>query len=476
MRIHILMHIRNSMMRSSRGKRCINSILTDFNTGKLKTRRIISACLTAVILITIFTACNKKPDQVGLSLQPVSEELSVVFDNSTGLLSHSLREDSVRTDVNVIKTGMLGSMLDPVFGKTTAEIYSQFRLSENGQDFGTNPQLDSLVLSFSYSGFYGDSMSSQTIKVFELDHDMVPDSAYYSNQSMSDYGVELASVTFIPAPGDSVLVGGELETPQLRIRLSDEFAEKILTADPSVFDDNESWLEFMKGLHITSEPVMADGGIMLFDMLAANTALTIFYRSETSQDTLSFVFLSNSNCARFTSFDHNDYLGASAEFKSQVLDGDTAAGSEIFYLQGMGGVKAQLRLPDIQEFFKDGRKVAINEAKLIFHLYDDGSELAAPPQLGLAMIDEEGDYLPLPDAGESSSYYGGYLNEAEDQYYFRISRHVQRVLTGEIPNYPLALLITGASFRANRIIIYGPDSLLNGDNKMVLNITYTKVN
>jgi len=144
----------------------------------LKTRRIISVCLTAVILITFFTACNKKPDQVGLGLQPVTDELSVVFDNSTGLLSHSLREDSVRTDVNVIKTGMLGSMLDPVFGKTTAEIFSQFRLSENGQDFGTAPLLDSLILSLSYSGFYGDSMSSQTIKVFELDKDMDPDSAY----------------------------------------------------------------------------------------------------------------------------------------------------------------------------------------------------------------------------------------------------------------------------------------------------------
>jgi len=469
------MHIRNSMMRSSRGKRCINSILIDFNTGKLKTRRIISASLTAVILITFLTACNKKPDQVGLSLQPVSDELSVVFDNSTGLLSHSLREDSVRTDVNVVKTGMLGSMLDPVFGKTTAEIYSQFRLSENGQDFGTAPELDSLILSLSYSGFYGDSMSSQTITVFELDQDMDPDSAYYSNQSISDYGVELASVTFVPAPGDSVIVGGEPETPQLRIRLSDDFAEKIMTADPSVFEDNESWLEFMKGFRITSEPAMADGGIMSFDMLATNTALTIFYRTEASQDTLSFVFLSNSNCARFTAFDHNDYLDASADFKSQVLDGDTAAGNEKFYLQGMGGVKAQLRLPDIQEFFKDGN-VAINEAKLIFNIYDDGSELAGPPQLGLAMIDEEGDYIPLPDASEASSYYGGYLNEAEDQYYFRISRHVQRVLTGQTPNYPLALLITGSSFRANRLIIYGPDSLLNGENKMVLNVTYTKVN
>ncbi len=449
--------------------------MIDFNSGKLKTRKFISTGITAVILIIFFTACNKKPDRVGLSLQPVSDELSVVFDNSTGLLIHSQLEDSVRTDVNVIKTGMLGSMLDPVFGKTTAEIFSQFRLSENGHNFGTDPLLDSLVLSLSYSGFYGDSMSSQTIRVFELDQEMFPDTTYYSNQSLSDYGVELAAVTFVPAPGDSVMVGGDLEPPQLRIRLSDEFGQKIMDADPNVFDDNESWLEFMKGLHITSEPAMADGGIMLFDMFASNTALNIYYRTEEPQDTLTFGFLSNSNCARFTAFDHNEYSDASSEFKTQVLNGDTSAGSQLFYLQSMGGVKAQLRLPDIQEFFKDGA-VAINEAKLIFNIYDDGSELLGPPQLGLAMIDEEGDYIPLPDAGEVSSYYGGYLNEAENQYYFRISRHVQQVLTGQTPNYPLALLITGASFRANRLILYGPDSLLNGDNRMILNVIYTKVN
>ncbi len=430
--------------------------------------------MTFLLVALLMASCNKKPEQVGLDLQPTSVRLSVVFDNSAGLLSHSLREDSVRTDVNVVKTAMLGSMLDPVFGKTTAEIYSQFRLSENGHDFGDAPVIDSLVLSLSYSGFYGDTMTSQTIRVFELDQDLDPDSAYYSNQTVSDYGVELASMTFVPAPTDSVTVGGDAETPQLRIRLSDDFAQKIVDADGTVFEDNENWLEFMKGLRITTDPVSSSGGIMLFDMLASNTALTIYYRTEDSQDTLLFTFLSNSNCARFTAFDHNNYLEASPEFRAQTIDGDTSLGENLFYLQSMGGVKAQIRLPDIRDFL-DKDTVAINEARLIFNIYDDGTELEAPPQLGLAMIDEDGDYVPLPDAGESATYYGGYLNDAGTQYFFRISRHVQQVLNGDTPNYPLALLITGASFRANRVILHGPDSLVNGDRRMVLNVIYTSL-
>ncbi|MCD4724838.1 MAG: DUF4270 domain-containing protein, partial [Bacteroidales bacterium] len=157
----------------------------------MKTYITYSERFASIILISLLLiACNKRPDQIGLNLQPESAELLVIFDSETGLLSHSVREDSVRTDGNAIKTAMLGSMLDPVFGKTTAEIFSQFRLSENGHDFGTDAILDSLILSLAYTGLYGDSLSSQTIRIFELSESMDPDSTYFSNQSVGDLGVE----------------------------------------------------------------------------------------------------------------------------------------------------------------------------------------------------------------------------------------------------------------------------------------------
>lgn len=325
--------------------------------------------IAAIISLSlVFTACNKKPDQVGLGIQPTNAELSVIFDNSSGLLAHSIPEDSVRTDANVIQTGMIGSLADPVFGKTKAELYSQFRLSENGQSFGTDPIFDSVILSLHYTGYYGDTSSSQTVRVYELGEDMNPDTAYYSNQMLSYNEDEIGLLTFIPGERDSVTVG-EVKLPaQLRIPLSEEFGQKILYADATVYDDNDSWLEFMKGLHIAVDDVAAQGGIAMFDMFSANTALTIYYKTSDEQDTLSFTFLSNSSCARFANYDHNSYQDASPIFRSQVLDGDTSLGAELFYLQGMGGVKAQIRLPDIMEFFADGR-VAINEARLVLNVY-----------------------------------------------------------------------------------------------------------
>ena len=202
--------------------------------------------------------------------------------------------------------------------------------------------------------------------------------------------------------------------------------------------------------------------------------MTIYYRSGDPEDTLSFSFLSNSNCARFSAYEHFEYQFADAAFKAQVINGDTSMGQEMFYLQGMGGVKAQLRLPDIGSFFDDG-PVAINEAKLLFYIYDDGSELEGPPQLALALVDEDGNYLPLPDANESSSYYGGSINDGGTQYFFRISRYVQQVLTGESPNYPIVLAVSGASFRPHRVLLSGPEAQ-NQDLRMRLAVKYTKVN
>jgi hypothetical protein len=449
--------------------------LTDHNTGKLKNRSFISNSLIAVILISFLSSCNKKPDQVGLGLQPQSSELSVIFDQSAGLLSYSIREDSVRTDANAIQTGMLGSMMDPEFGQTTAEIYSQFRLSENGQYFSSGTIVDSVVLSLAYTRFYGDSMTEQTVRVYELEKDMDPDSAYYSINSIAYKETVYGEKTFIPRPGDSVLVGDDLQKPQLRIKLSDDFGTKLIEADSTVYGDNDAWLEFMKGLLITSESISMNGGMMMFDMLDSKTVLTMYYRTGTPEDTLSFEFLSNSNCARFTAYDHNDYQDASSDLKAQILNGDTTSGNELFYLQGMGGVKAQVRLPDIQKFFEDG-PVAINEAKLILNVYDDGTELTPAPQLGLVGLDEEGDYVAIADAEETLSYFGGFLNEGETRYWFRISRHVQQVLNGDVPNYPLILLVQGASFRANRVILHGSDTLFNADKSMQLQVTYTKVN
>ena len=48
---------------------------------------------------------------------------------------------------------------DPFFGDNLAGFVTQIALSESNVDLGNNPVVDSVVMSYSYSGYYGDLSS-----------------------------------------------------------------------------------------------------------------------------------------------------------------------------------------------------------------------------------------------------------------------------------------------------------------------------
>src|SRR5690606_28680310 len=54
-----------------------------------------------------------------------------------------------------VSYGTLGSMDDPIFGKTVCGFYAQCRLSSDGYSFGDGAVLDSCVLSLVYETKYG---------------------------------------------------------------------------------------------------------------------------------------------------------------------------------------------------------------------------------------------------------------------------------------------------------------------------------
>ena len=122
----------------------------------------------------MFFSCEKEPGEIGLAIQPPDDKLEVRYTDTSSLVSYSVIEDSVKTDEMSIN--LLGSMYDPVFGKTTASFATQLRMANAGVDFGVNPQVDSLVLSLVYVSYYGDLLTQQTLHIYELDEDIFIDS------------------------------------------------------------------------------------------------------------------------------------------------------------------------------------------------------------------------------------------------------------------------------------------------------------
>jgi hypothetical protein len=129
-----------------------------------------------------FYSCDES-SVVGLDVQPTTDLLNVGFQDTTSLRTRTIAEDTLRTDEEVIATALIGKYIDPVFGETSAELYSQLSLSTVISTFGVNPVCDSVVVWLAYdaSYYYGSrERKPQTLTVSELT-DAIPAGAKYSN-------------------------------------------------------------------------------------------------------------------------------------------------------------------------------------------------------------------------------------------------------------------------------------------------------
>ena len=96
------------------------------------------------------TSCDEA-SVVGLDVQPENDLLNVGYQDTTSIVTRTIKGDSLITDESLITTGigLIGKYIDPVFGTATASMYTQVRLPSDiaSTTFGTDPICDSIILS-----------------------------------------------------------------------------------------------------------------------------------------------------------------------------------------------------------------------------------------------------------------------------------------------------------------------------------------
>ncbi|MCF8302643.1 MAG: DUF4270 domain-containing protein [Bacteroidales bacterium] len=435
----------------------------------------ITRLIPLAFLLIFIVSCTKEPDEIGLDLQPDSEELQTDYADTTSIVAYSQMQDSVRTSFT--SHSLIGAFIDPVFGKTNADMYSQLSLSSSGVDFGENPELDSITLQMIYAGNYGDESTQQTLKIYELKEAISSniDSVYYSNQTIEiKEDKQYLDHTFEPSPNDSIWVDSTTSlSPRLIVNLSDELGNKFLNATEDQLADDNSFTEWFKGIYMTSDIAgEGDGSLLYLDVTNAESYIRLYYHND-EEDSLSYDFEISMTTPRFAHYNHFGYNDASQEFKQQVLNGDTALGQEKFYLQGTGGVASRIHFPFIRDWSSLGN-IAIHEAKLIFSpIYSEGDP-EPPEEMALVALDEDDGQYVLDDQLEGDTYFGGTYNESKNQYYFRITRYIQSLIGEQDTIKPngLRMVVSGGAIYGNRAIINGPES---EENPIKLEITYSKL-
>jgi hypothetical protein len=432
--------------------------------------------LSAIFFLTLLFSCKKDGE---LSPNFDNGNLAINYVDTFSITTSVEREDSLRTDGLLLN--MVGLYNDPIFGPVSSSIYTQVLLTGVDLSFGTITTLvDSAVLTLDYVGLHGNTATSMTVNVFELDDNLDKDIDYYSSNSSAYKPTSIASLNYTPNMiPDSFDIGFDTirRKSHLRIKLDNTFGDAILGATPSQLSDDESFTNFMKGFYITTSETVnnttlsqSDGSIAYFDMNSELSTLTLYY-----DDTSSYSFTINTSAEKYSYFAQN-YTGTDVEAH---LNNDNANKFDsLTYVSSMAGVKTKIELPTIQDLYKDG-PVVINKAEIIFTV-EQNSELpndAIDETIYLVGIDVDGNQIILADNNSTiesdPAHFGGTYDSGTKSYTFNISRHLHQILTSTTPNYGMYLVSSSAKTEANRVVLGSGKK--NGAYKARLEITYSKI-
>ena len=476
---------------------------------------MLKKVLSILLVSSLFTSCHKNDSPVGISILPQGDIITAEYAEFYPDVSytHFRSSDSVLLTTRLSNSNLLGSLNDPIFGRTDASIYCSFETTNgpgslNGSIiYNTPPELDSAVLILSYNYvpgsstiFVGDTLDQLSLDVYPLLDNLNPDTNYYStgnNYYYTGTGTHMRS----PIPYDatkSLVYGGHsmvftphllwynpikkdtnaYNPPQLRVRLRSDFSEGLF----ATINNNTQFQQYLKGMFITTKhsilPQPSYGSIF-FVYMDETSSITFYYHVQgvaNQQPPLSF-YANGTTCNRFSYFKH-DYHIASTDLQAQLASSDTLPSNnhnQNVYLQGAGGAGVVLKFPGLQQWANSQPyNITINKAEL--SLKNDKSntdfyDLTRFPLPGRIYL--EGDTLGGPAGLIENLYtFGGYYDLVNSQYLIEIPHTVGEVINHRTLNTKYYLTVYNGALFPERLVLGGT---ANKDYPIKLRVWYTKL-
>ncbi len=435
--------------------------------------------IVAVMFLTgFFWSCEDDPGMVGKGLLPEGDLIYVNAVLNENIAAYTFTQDTIRSDE--ASNLLLGSYLDPVFGRTTADFALQLRLRSYPSFVDSAGMIvDSIALLLHGGTYLGDSLSPQQVAVYELVTDLNIDDDYYSNIDFSALkGEKIGESTFHP----KALLDTNTNVYTLKIKLDNTLAEKLVSADSLDLVDNDAFLAYFKGLVVETEEV-TDSGSILSLARALNTGsstisstLSLYYRLN-EEDTVSsaFNYYITDNSATASRYRH-DYT--SAPFYASLNQEENT--DTLVYVQPLGGIRSKIIIPELEQW-KDSIGIILNKASLTFYadtLASDYRNYELPGSLLLTYENEVGEESGIEDYEEKyRATYGGFLSAKTDEdaidyvYSFSITRHLENIINGELEHKAFYLSASNPKSDPNRVVLKGT----NSSKSIKLEVIYSKM-
>ena len=499
-------------------------------------KRILPLAVTAVLLISLIGWNCTKLDttDIGSDQLPAVDNVNTFADT---LLINSTQENyfSDSTSIGTYDDYALGSITnDPLFGRTTANIYLQLKPPLYPYYFGNSGDtlvaFDSVVLCLKYAGFWGDSMLPISLQVREVSDPVFGKSRDTVVGNTTAYKPAVGSVLGsanidVRKMTDTIKLnnGRDKVINQVRIKLSSSWAAQLFGRDSTkanaannAFYNDSIYRNFYNGIAVIATG--GGNGLLYASLSDTATKLEVHYKKKNGGK-IDSVYTSLRMNPVYGPGPANAPISNTSNYIKRDRTGfpiSSNPDTNVHYIQTAPGTYIKLNIPELAtlsnriihraEIFVeqiptvDPLDEAFSAPNFLFlDLKDTGtinkwkpiyfdlntSELYYPDNNGIPYFPSQINY----------QYFGGYRRSKTDPlsgklmkfYTFNVSRYVQQIVTEHTRSYEMRLY---APFNLNypqysgTFIPYGNNiafgrvkigSGLNPNYKLRLRIVYSKL-
>ena len=426
------------------------------------------------------------------------DRIDVKFSSDFNLTTKTVirTPQTVYTDnVTVPNTQLLGQIDDPICGKSTAQIYTQFDFSTRKNNPFDSVTIDSvhLIMLYDTFGIYGTIEEEVTIRVFEIEEELIEEETYQSDHVFMTSTMPIAEKRFTPAPFDSVIIQpnekdtlGRTLTPRVFINIDPNYViDKIQPLDSAFWSSPDSFRMKVNGLKLEMEASNTMLGFRL-DRIDASQLKVYYTTNDTLMECKEFNFLLDDVIVKTAYYEH-DYSGSLA---GNILnDSLNGMSDSLIFLQEMQGLSPKVGITGLSKL----SGTLINEAVLEYTVASPpGDDAALYPPVSILTLQQQGDssIIDIRDTelakrlagqGGSTSFYtnafGGNIQEREvngdtiKYYQTVLTSHLQKIVDegGDSTEVLISSFLRPESPR--RVVFYGD----NSENPVQLRITYTEL-
>ena len=461
-----------------------------------------------VALVFMFCSCDTTTNEIGVSLTDDIDDVEV----SSSVFYASSRSVAVNSVVSRSLIGYLGRVKDPETGAyVTGDFMTQFNCIEGyhmvaidsvaSRDANNEVLADSCEIRLFYTNYYGDSLATMKLTLYELDHPMTEDVSYYSDFDPLKSGYVRADGIH-KSHAYSLVNTSELAIREtttdyansICVRLNDPYTGK----DGKTYNNYGTYLlrtyyshpEYFANSFVFSKNLVPGfffkmtGGVGSMAYILS-PQINIFYRSH----------LKSKNGGDSIAVRRTLFNGTEEVLQTTTVTNDASTINELVqdnsctYVKSPSGIFTEITLP-VEEMMRQHENDSINIAKIILNRYNDReySVYNLPSPSTLLMLESDS-VTSFFEKGKVANYKRSFLasfSSSSNNYTFnnignlinamwtarKLGEALDPSWTSKHPNWNKVLLVPVSTSYTTNSSYYSSSSILtNVTNDMSLTST-----